>query len=109
MKFNILTNTEVTEFKADGGKLSSVIARDRGTGETVELSPAAAFVYIGLSPNSDFLKDTVELDRWGFVKTEAASRDGEQQWELCRYKTPSALFRRGFVPVVSQNPIALVA
>ncbi len=25
-KFNILTNTEVTEFKADGGKLSSVIA-----------------------------------------------------------------------------------
>ena len=69
-KFNILTNTEVTEFKADGGKLSSVIARDRGTGETVELSPAAAFVYIGLSPNSDFLKDTVELDRWGFVKTD---------------------------------------
>ena len=47
-----------------------MIARDRGTGETVELSPAAAFVYIGLSPNSDFLKDTVELDRWGFVKTD---------------------------------------
>ncbi len=74
MKFNILTNTEVTEFKADGGKLSSVMARDRGTGETVELSPAAAFVYIGLSPNSDFLKDTVELDRWGFVKTDEGFR-----------------------------------
>jgi thioredoxin reductase (NADPH) len=28
------------------------------------------FVFIGLSPNSDLVKDTVEIDRYGFVVTD---------------------------------------
>lgn len=68
-KFNILTNTEVKQFKGKG-KLSTVIARDRETGETMELHPAAAFVFIGLTPNTDFLKDAVETDKYGFIVTD---------------------------------------
>ena len=69
-KFNILTNTQVTEFRGEGGKLKTVVAKDRATGETIELHPAAAFVFIGLTPNTGFLEGAVHLDQWGFIKTD---------------------------------------
>jgi len=69
-KFEILTNTEVTEFKAKDGKLAAVLAKDRASGKGLEFHPAAAFVFIGLSPNTQFLKGSVELDQWGFIKTD---------------------------------------
>lgn len=68
-RFNILTNTEVTEFRGKG-KLSTVIAKDRDSGQAMEFHPAAAFVFIGLTPNTGFLKDTVETDKYGFIVTD---------------------------------------
>ncbi len=68
-KFNILTSTEVTEFKGDG-KLAAVLARNRDTGETVEFHPAAAFVFIGLTPNTGFLEGTLDMDEQGFIVTD---------------------------------------
>ncbi len=68
-KFNILTNTQVTEFRGNG-KLSSVTVKDRATGETRELHPRAAFVFIGLAPNTGFLGGAVETDEWGFITTD---------------------------------------
>ncbi len=68
-EFEVHTNTEVTSFLGDR-RLSAVLARDRGTGATSEFHPAAAFVFIGLSPNTAFLQGSVELDRWGFVRTD---------------------------------------
>ena len=67
-KFNILTSTEVTEFKGRR-KLRAVRARNRETGDELELHPAAAFVFIGLTPNTGFLKAAVDLDEQGFVIT----------------------------------------
>lgn len=70
-KFEIHTNTEIIEFrKARGGKLGAVVTRDRLTGEVREFTPAAVFVFIGLDPNTQFLKGTVDLDQWGFVVTD---------------------------------------
>lgn len=70
-KFQVHTNTEVLEFrKAKGGKLGAVVAQDRSTGELHEFSPAAAFVFIGLDPNTGFLRGKAELDRWGFLMTD---------------------------------------
>ena len=68
-KFEIHTNTQVTEFKGNG-KLTAVLAKNRATGETVEFNPAAVFVFIGLDPNTGFLKDTLETDQWGFIVTD---------------------------------------
>ena len=68
-KIDIRTNTEVVEFKSNG-KLSGVVAKDRSTGEVTEFHPAGVFVFVGLTPNTDFLKGTVELDQWGFIKTD---------------------------------------
>jgi thioredoxin reductase (NADPH) len=68
-QFEVHTNTQVTEFRGNG-KLHKVITRDRTTGEERQFHPAAAFVFIGLDPNTAFLKNTVDLDRWGFVVTD---------------------------------------
>jgi thioredoxin reductase (NADPH) len=69
-QFSIHTNTEVVELRGKG-KLEEVVARDRTSGEQFVWRPAAAFVFIGLDPNTAFLKGKVELDRWGFVVTDA--------------------------------------
>jgi thioredoxin reductase (NADPH) len=68
-RLNVMTGTEIVEFKGDG-KLRAVVARNRDTGETVELQPAAAFVFIGLTPNSDFLRAAVDTDERGFIVTD---------------------------------------
>jgi thioredoxin reductase (NADPH) len=72
-KFEIHANTEVLEFRrGPDGKLGSVLARDRSTGEVSTFSPAGAFVFVGLDPNTAFLQGVVDLDRWGFVVSDDA-------------------------------------
>jgi len=50
------------------------VTRDKATGEEHRYTPRAAFVFIGLTPNTGFLQGTVDLDRWGFVSTDARFR-----------------------------------
>jgi thioredoxin reductase (NADPH) len=70
-RFEIHTNTEVLEFRTtEGGRLGSVVARDRATGEIKEFAPAAVFVFVGLDPNTGFLRGAVDLDPAGFVLTD---------------------------------------
>jgi thioredoxin reductase (NADPH) len=69
-KFEILTNTEVTEFRGDR-KVAAVVTRDRTTDEKVERTPEAVFVFIGLTPNTDFLGNAVKMDAQGFIETSA--------------------------------------
>ncbi|MFQ6019369.1 MAG: FAD-dependent oxidoreductase [Dehalococcoidia bacterium] len=68
-QFEVHTNTQVTEFQGDG-KLSAVVTKDRQTGDERVFHPAAVFIFIGLDPNTAFLKGTVDLDQWGFVVTD---------------------------------------
>ena len=67
----VLTRTTVKEFRGQG-RLRSVVLENLETGETQEVEVAAVFVFIGLRPNTDFLKGVVELDRYGFVVTDQA-------------------------------------
>ena len=50
-------------------KLEAVIVEDRESGEIKEWQYDGIFVFIGLTPNSGLLKDKVDLDKWGFIKT----------------------------------------
>lgn len=71
-KMEVLLNREIVEFtpKADGsGKLGAIVLKDSVTDETEELHPAACFVFIGLDPNTDFVKGTVDLDDRGLILT----------------------------------------
>jgi thioredoxin reductase (NADPH) len=66
-QFSVHTNTEVLELEGVN-RLEGVRARDVSSGEKFSWNPAAAFVFIGLTPNTAFLGDSVELDGRGFVK-----------------------------------------
>jgi thioredoxin reductase (NADPH) len=69
-KMDVRLSTEVTEFIGDGGKLSAVATRDRKTDETGEIKASGAFVFIGLDPNTAFVKDQIDLDEAGFITTD---------------------------------------
>ncbi len=67
-QIEVRLNTTVVEFKGEG-KLSSVVIKNTATGETEEITPGAVFVFIGLLPNTAFVKDSVDLDQWGSIST----------------------------------------
>ncbi len=63
-----LLNSQLTSFEGDNN-LSGIKVKDRETGKEKLISVDGAFVYVGLLPNTDFLRGKVELDDAGFVKT----------------------------------------
>ncbi|MFT0211300.1 alkyl hydroperoxide reductase subunit F [Pseudomonas sp. F1_0610] len=68
---NIITNAQTTEVVGDGEKVNGLIYKDRATENlhTVELE--GVFVQIGLLPNSDWLKGTVSLTKFGEIEVDA--------------------------------------
>jgi thioredoxin reductase (NADPH) len=66
----VVTNHAVQEFVIQEDRLAGVRVMNRSTGEVKEWHPDGVFVFIGLSPNSGFLPDEIERDRYGFVLTD---------------------------------------
>ena len=64
----VTLNHAVKEFRGKN-KLESIVVEDRGSGEIKEWNYDGVFVFIGLTPNSDLIKDKANLDQWGFVET----------------------------------------
>lgn len=64
----IVTSAQTTEVTGDGTKMNGLSYTDRVTGETKHLALDAVFVQIGLLPNSDWLKGTVNLSKFGEVE-----------------------------------------
>ncbi|MCB1046075.1 MAG: alkyl hydroperoxide reductase subunit F [Calditrichaeota bacterium] len=61
------TNVATRTINAQEGKVVSLSLTNRASGEELELPLAGVFIQIGLVPNSAFLKDVVELTRFGEV------------------------------------------
>ncbi|GAC1485739.1 MAG: hypothetical protein NVS1B1_00250 [Candidatus Limnocylindrales bacterium] len=72
-QIEVVLDTEVLAFEG-AKKLEAVVARHRVTGMEQRWTPAAVFVFVGLNPNTDFLRDAVHLDKRGFVTTDASFR-----------------------------------
>lgn len=68
-KVDVKYNVIVDAFEGEDSKLKSIKYHYKDSGEVEEVHPAAAFIFIGQTPNTGFLKDYVELDKWGFVRT----------------------------------------
>lgn len=69
-KITVHFNTTTDEIVGENGKVTKVIGTDTTTGKRVEFPTDGVFVFVGLKPNTDFLKDSaIELDDRGFVKT----------------------------------------
>ena len=68
-RVDVRYNTVVEALEGQDSKLKTVRISNQETGETEELHPAAAFIFIGQLPNAEFLKGYAELDPYGFVMT----------------------------------------
>ena len=69
----VIRNAQTTQVTGSG-TVSGLMYADRASGETHWLELEGVFVQIGLLPNTDFLRDTVELSRTGEVVVDGAGR-----------------------------------
>lgn len=68
-KASILFNHMLTEIK--GGKtVTSVMVKNRDTGESTEIPTNGVFIYVGYEPHTEFIKDLVKLDKTGYIITD---------------------------------------
>ncbi len=75
-KDKIIIHKMVTtdEIVGEDGKLTKVVGTDKNTGKKVEFETDGVFVFVGLQPNTVFLKGTdVELDEVGLVMSDSES------------------------------------
>ncbi|HRK37989.1 MAG TPA: alkyl hydroperoxide reductase subunit F [Burkholderiaceae bacterium] len=67
----IHVNAQTTEITGDGQKVNGLTYKDRATGESHHVPLEGVFVQIGLVPNTEWLKGTVELSRFGEIVVDA--------------------------------------
>ena len=67
----IHANAQTTEITGEGGKVNGLKYKDRATGEEHLVPLEGVFVQIGLVPNTEWLKGTVELSRFGEIIVDA--------------------------------------
>jgi alkyl hydroperoxide reductase subunit F len=67
---SIVTNAKTTEITGDA-KVNGLVYEDRATGESHRVPLEGVFVQIGLVPNTEWLKGTVELSRHGEIIVDA--------------------------------------
>jgi len=60
-------NAQTTEITGDGSKVTGLVYKDRATGEEHRVPLAGVFVQIGLVPNTEWLRGTVELSKYGEI------------------------------------------
>ncbi|WP_048438831.1 alkyl hydroperoxide reductase subunit F [Caenimonas sp. SL110] len=67
----VLVNAQTTAITGDGQKVNGLDYKDRATGESHHVELEGVFVQIGLVPNTEWLKGTVELSRHGEIIVDA--------------------------------------
>lgn len=68
-KITVHFNTPIKSIEAQDGKISKVVGiqNDKET----DFPCDGVFVFVGLKPNTEFIKDTLELDDIGLIKTDS--------------------------------------
>jgi alkyl hydroperoxide reductase subunit F len=67
----IFTNAQTTEITGEAGKVNGLRYKDRATGQEHLVPLEGVFVQIGLVPNTEWLKGTLELNRFGEIVIDA--------------------------------------
>jgi len=66
----VITNAQTTEITGDQ-KVNGLVYKDRAGGELKTVALEGVFIQIGLVPNTDWLKGTVELSKHGEIIVDA--------------------------------------
>ncbi|MCE1181289.1 MAG: alkyl hydroperoxide reductase subunit F, partial [Rhodocyclales bacterium] len=67
----VITQAQTTEVTGDGQKVNGITYKDRVSGESRHVELEGIFVQIGLLPNTDWLKFTVDLSKRGEIEIDA--------------------------------------
>jgi NADH-dependent peroxiredoxin subunit F len=65
------TNSQTLEILGDGQRVTGLRYRDRGTNVEETIALAGVFIQIGLIPNTDFLRGTLDLSNYGEIIIDA--------------------------------------
>ena len=74
----VILNAQTTEVTGDGTRVNGLVYTDREVGSSNRVDLEGVFVQIGLLPNTDFLKDTIELSRFGEIEINARGETSAQ-------------------------------
>ncbi len=72
-KSSMVFNTKVTEIKGEQ-TVKGVVAIDRETGEEKWYPADGVFIYVGYSPYTQFVSELLELNKWGYIVSDAHMR-----------------------------------
>ena len=64
----ILTSAQTTEITGDGTRVNGLTYTDRVSGQSKHVALEGVFIQIGLVPNSDWLKGTLDLSKYGEIE-----------------------------------------
>jgi len=67
----VIVNARTTEINGNGQRVNGLTYEDRASGESRRVELEGVFVQIGLVPNTEWLKGTVELSRHGEIIVDA--------------------------------------
>ena len=67
----VILNAQTTEVNGDGKRVTGITYKDRTNDEIKQVALEGIFVQIGLLPNTDWLKGTVNLTRFGEIEINA--------------------------------------
>jgi thioredoxin reductase (NADPH) len=71
-KITVHFNTTTDEIVGENNEVKKVVGTDKTTGQKVEFDTDGVFIFVGLSPNSEFLSGSdIALDQIGFVQTDS--------------------------------------
>ncbi len=68
---DVILNAQTTEVNGDGSRVTGLTYKDRTNDEIRTVELAGIFVQIGLLPNTDWLKGTVDLTKFGEIIIDA--------------------------------------
>jgi alkyl hydroperoxide reductase subunit F len=91
-------NAQTTEITGDGSKVNGISYQDRTSGAAHHVALEGVFVQIGLVPNTEFLKGTLELSKFGEIVVDAK----------CHTSLPG-VFAAGDVTTVPYKQIVIAA
>jgi alkyl hydroperoxide reductase subunit F len=91
-------NAQTTEITGDGQKVNGMTFKDRVSGELHHVALEGVFVQIGLVPNTEFLKGTLELSKYGEIVID----------DKCHTNVPG-VFAAGDVTTVPYKQIVIAA
>lgn len=95
---SIHVNAQTTEITGDGQKVTGLSYKDRANEALHHIELAGVFVQIGLVPNTEFLKGTIELSKFGEIVVDAK----------CHTNLPG-VFAAGDVTTVPYKQIVIAA